>query len=307
MSTLTQVLPLEIYELIISFVFYDPDSVGIYVSTRLHKRLSLVSKAFASIAQRHLFKEVRSIGFYGDAEKRFKRITGVIEESPHICSYVRSLMIDMRYFEESSLDDTTLSHARTHLTKFFNLQHLDIVSRFLWPSIFQPMDITNPIISLLQHLANTYISQRTLRSLTINDIPGVPISQFLTSPFAERLTIKRTNVFTFDGIHPISRITFLSVHDTPTFILSILSSLPALTHLALENVNPISAASVVNFYKHCASAAGVSAFGKLLILEYQFRDISDIRAFNTVFEDRPHIDQLTLIDKFTQKYDGDWL
>ncbi|KAF9031312.1 hypothetical protein BJ165DRAFT_1519007 [Panaeolus papilionaceus] len=312
MATPTPVLPVEILGHIIDIVSLE----GCSVKDPPLNRFSLVNKTFADLSQRRLFKSIKEVGFCGRSEKCFKRLLWVIERSPHICTYVQRLTFDLQNYEQSTLSQAVITRARTQLAKFSNLQYLAI-SRPKFGPVFQTVHISNPIISLLHHLANTYISQRTLHNLSVDEVPYILMSQFFTSPIAKSLSFSHNNPFTLDEKYSISRITCLQVSETPTFDLSLLMYLPELERLTLHKLKPITlnasfpgvpsfklvelsltlphpgaAALVVNLIKDRADAAGVPAFGKLFEVEYGFRDLSDVVAFNRILEDGPPIHTL---------------
>ncbi|KAF8062218.1 hypothetical protein FPV67DRAFT_1585943 [Lyophyllum atratum] len=147
------------------------------------KACSLVSLSFCSAAQKHIFRQIE-INLSLAAEAYVKRLHEILTSSPHIVSYVESLIlqVDPNSPNISSIPSTLRQLPRLHRLRVVLGVIIFPDGQWTWDWASLPDELRRGILSLLQI--------PTLRELSLRQIRGFPINGLRHCPQLKSLRLR---------------------------------------------------------------------------------------------------------------------
>lgn len=307
------VLPLEIFGCIISHLVQDPNVLR-YRPEKLDavNQCSVVSKDFASLCQPYVFRVIDFVGFHGHEELKLKKFVQTVTRNPNLSRHVRDLSLTFSESERCLLTRAEISRAIDVLLGFSNLQKLYISRSYDDQRRFR---LPRRIRAFLDDMINTYTSGGTLKSLGLNDLDNVSVSDLLNCPTLKDVRLGRIPLPSITV--PATNITIFTIHSVPTVDLSILSYLPNLKELAIRAVDslippspncgvpslqlksldlrlhsPGDASALVAFYTGFARLQDTQAFKYIEKLEYESPFEEDIEALEIILNESKPLKEL---------------
>ncbi|KAF9043205.1 hypothetical protein BJ165DRAFT_1529294 [Panaeolus papilionaceus] len=230
-------LPLEVLGLVVDSFTYERTRAKM----RDLQSLALVCKDFLPFCRSQIFRRIDNIGFFGwdtgEPRLRLIRLGTALKRNPALLPLVRELTFHIDLATPDCLMPSTyLEQFSNMLFKFPNLTHLTY-SNVSQPSLVW-RERPHTYNTFPQELVEHYLSQKTLRCLSIKQFPHHNFDYrgiFQCDTLEDFcITGMRVSAFSLPGIS--SNIRRLSVTSTTSFPLSTLVHLPHLEALSLQEV-----------------------------------------------------------------------